>query len=356
MRAPGPNPKSRNITIRTKDNWLISQDSNSYNGSTSPRINGKLKLRMNPYNRTRNLKNFSVAMSGNTAWTGEAQWNYVRINDSEALSQRQIDNCIIDFYNEVGGMATNLLDAVRQRQQAIDMVTSNLMKLYRSMKLLKKGKWKHACSALGVSPKGAPRGRDVPARWLELQYGWLPLLGDIYLLGNEFFPQPKFRAKKSVYQTLDKSFKNSRGNSNLHLEDRFSIIGYFQIDGTVLPTMQHLGVLNPLGVLWESVPFSFVVDWFLPVGDWISALTALNGVSFKEVSVVRAKVAERYGRVYFDPLKPAYASSKCDEYSYSYQRTLGLPSRPFPSFKNPLSVGHFANGMSLLATIFGKKK
>lgn len=355
MNGLGTNTNRRDREV-TPDGWLLSEETNNLTSVSSSRINGKLKIRMNPYNRSYSKKKFTPAMVGTTSWTGEYVWRYVRPDVTTALSQREIDNCVLDFYNEVNGMATNLLDAVRQRQETVNMITSNVMKLVRSMRFLKKGKWKKAASALGVSPRGSPRGRDVPARWLELQYGWLPLLGDIYTIGNEFFPEPKFRAKKSVVTELRDDVKNVYGYGAVKLVDRYSIVGHFNIDGVALPTMQHLGVLNPLGVLWEAVPFSFVVDWFLPVGDWISSLCALTGISFREVSVIRTQRSTRSGFVYSNPYDPKRVTSDCFEDTYTYKRTLGLPERPFPSFKNPLSIGHFANGMSLLATIFGSKR
>lgn len=354
MHGPGSN-KKRNDRVVTKHNFLVSSDENTFNGVSSPRPNGTLKLRMNPYNRVSTKKKFSKVMLGSTEWTGASIWSSVRINTSEALTKREMDACVIDFYNEVGGMATNLLDTVRTRKETIDMISSNLMKIVKSVRLLRKGKWKKAHAALGVSPKGSPRGRDVPARWLELQYGWLPLLDDIYTVGNEFFPDPRFRVRKSVFADLYRFNENRYGTSSIDLLDRYSITGYFKIKGDAVQTMQHLGVLNPLAVAWEAVPFSFVVDWFLPVGDWISSLTALHGISFSEVSVVRCKKSERIGRVNSNPTDPKKVWSECEEYTYSYQRTVGLPSRPFPSFKNPLSIAHFANGMSLLATVFGRK-
>lgn len=35
---------------------------------------------------------------------------------------------------------------------------------------------------------------------------------------------------------------------------------------------------NPLEIAWELVPFSFVIDWFIPIGDWLGSLDALKGV------------------------------------------------------------------------------
>jgi hypothetical protein len=41
---------------------------------------------------------------------------------------------------------------------------------------------------------------------------------------------------------------------------------------------QQVGITNPLLYAWEVIPFSFVFDWFLSVGDYLTAQTALQGV------------------------------------------------------------------------------
>jgi hypothetical protein len=35
---------------------------------------------------------------------------------------------------------------------------------------------------------------------------------------------------------------------------------------------------NPLEILWEAVPFSFVLDWAIPIGGWLSSLDAMTHV------------------------------------------------------------------------------
>jgi hypothetical protein len=47
-----------------------------------------------------------------------------------------------------------------------------------------------------------------------------------------------------------------------------------------LATINSLGLTNPIAVAWELVPFSFAVDWFLPVGNTLSALTAGQGLTW----------------------------------------------------------------------------
>lgn len=43
--------------------------------------------------------------------------------------------------------------------------------------------------------------------------------------------------------------------------------------------LQQLGLANPATVLWEIVPWSFMVDWVFDVGTSLSAFTDLMGCS-----------------------------------------------------------------------------
>jgi hypothetical protein len=53
----------------------------------------------------------------------------------------------------------------------------------------------------------------------------------------------------------------------------------FQIENPLTNTLSSLGLTNPLNVAWELVPFSFVVDWFIPIGDFFNGLIPPQGIS-----------------------------------------------------------------------------
>lgn len=46
----------------------------------------------------------------------------------------------------------------------------------------------------------------------------------------------------------------------------------FKINNPDLLLPAKVGLTNPLSVAWELIPFSFVVDWFLPIGKYLDAL------------------------------------------------------------------------------------
>jgi hypothetical protein len=52
---------------------------------------------------------------------------------------------------------------------------------------------------------------------------------------------------------------------------------------------QPITMGNPLEFAWEILPFSFVFDLLIPVGDWLSAMDALKGYSNGFGSVSRKR-------------------------------------------------------------------
>lgn len=49
----------------------------------------------------------------------------------------------------------------------------------------------------------------------------------------------------------------------------------------------RLGLINPQLWLWELTPWSFVVDWWLPVGTFLNNFTASVGLDFTGLSITR---------------------------------------------------------------------
>jgi hypothetical protein len=128
--------------------------------------------------------------------------------------------------------------------------------------------------------------------WLELQYGWLPLLSDIHSgisLANDLLTKAPHHsyAKRQLTEQLW-TYGLTSGGPSIWLNPSISTEGFtsvdvrynFRVNNADLAFLNSLGILNPLYTVWVAVPFTFVVDWFLPVGDWLQSLSSTIGLQF----------------------------------------------------------------------------
>jgi hypothetical protein len=206
---------------------------------------------------------------------------------------------------------------------------------------------------------------QIPSQWLEIQYGWNPLMSDV--MGAMLHLQHRNRFRLSTVHVtasgksesdliLPRGGRNSSGvNLSFRIKHQASVFLTYRMSSPQLAEVSSLGLVNPIEILWEIIPYSFVVDWFLPVGPWLSSLTGDVGMSFltggrnlkSTVKFVSADVyappaaAERW-----DPPKLGGSSGTFTRTSYA--------TTPFPGLyvKSPLSVLHTLNGLALLAQSF----
>lgn len=275
----------------------------------------------------------------------------------------------------------NLAVAFAERNKTARMIGDTAIQLVRSARLLRKGNFWGAARELGINNPRKPRGSSVTARWLELQYGWKPLLSDVYGSVDALARRDKsdwIVTAKSAYSEPVEGWYDTETMSPsvspfLDSDYGFGFAAGFRgafcrIDAIpendLLKVMSSLGVTNPGLIAWELVPFSFVVDWFLPVGDFIDQLDALLGYgpSWSSISSIE-KVAWSYTLSNSQGDNSLYdwdirRSGKASKTYVKLDRTggAGVPLATFPPIKDPLSLGHMANGLSLLTQTFGRRR
>lgn len=126
--------------------------------------------------------------------------------------------------------------------------------------------------------------KALGGKWLELKYGWQPMLSSIYELGE------KIMSTKTEDHEIVLHARGSSKQSSVY-DDQPSAVKFrcevqesvrHEIGITLSPKsnrLQALGgytSLNPLSIAWELMPYSFVVDWFIDVGGYLrNAETAL---------------------------------------------------------------------------------
>lgn len=267
--------------------------------------------------------------------------------------------------------------AFAERKATSRMLGDTATRLARAVRSLRSGEFRNAARAIGIKgDPGKPRGSNWTNHWLQLQYGWKPLLSDIYgscdaLSKRE---QSDWRVTAKAYRSDEDTWMVERyprgdtypngnfdGCRNVAVRKRGVFVRIDAIpENDLTMSLSSLGVTNPLLVAWELVPYSFVVDWAFPIGNWLDSLDALLGYGPAWTSV-----STRNETLWTD----TGLSREWSQYSFvrndwigtkrlfEVKRTAssGVPLAAFPRFKDPRSLGHMANGLSLLAQAFGRR-
>lgn len=183
--------------------------------------------------------------------------------------------------SKIKGSEFNLAVSLSQMDQTVNMLSQNLGKLGRAFLAVKRGDFSTAARQLNARPPKnvkSLRTSDVSGRWLELQYGWLPLLSDCYESAQLFEnisngPRSKlFRAK--VWEGREIEMSQSPTNYSSKMSGK--VTRYLQYEMyEEMSALRQMGLLDPLSVIWENIPYSFVVDWFIPIGKYLDNLNQI---------------------------------------------------------------------------------
>jgi hypothetical protein len=194
---------------------------------------------------------------------------------------------------KIRGHSFDLGVNIAETRKSYNTVVSNLRSIGKALIHLKHGRVGHAFRQLRVPAKRTKglSSRDVTGRWLEMQYGWMPLVSQAYEAAKavEALTGPRvlrFRVSSgSKVAMYDGSQNPGCYTYPVRASYSKSIIAELYED---LALQRSLGLVNPAEILWEIVPYSFVVDWFLPIGSYISAWGVIPHLQGRFLTTTRA--------------------------------------------------------------------
>jgi hypothetical protein len=269
---------------------------------------------------------------------------------------------------KVRGHSFNLAVNAAQSRQLTDMVVGNLGKFGRSVLALKRGDFATAARHLGTRPRPTKlKPSDVSGRWLELQYGWLPALSDTWEAAKAYEELTKKERVSTVHSSAkDKLIQENHvsGNWASSKETVVRRVAYTYEMREKLDAYRSLGLMDPLSVAWEIIPYSFVVDWFIPIGtylDTLSIIPILEGrwmetrswvVTGNEPLVYTASLPAWFGGHYCSDVR--YTGTDSTRGVYVERRvSAGPPRVAFPSFdRTGLRGTRIWNAIALAAQRF----
>jgi hypothetical protein len=267
----------------------------------------------------------------------------------------------------------NLGIAFAERNKTAQMLGDTMSSIARAYRHLRRGEWKKTCDELGIG-RQKPRGNNVPKQWLGYQYGWKPLLSDVYgsveALAKRNNRDWRVTGKgnaNSTEQVGDEFFGSAGGYRVAAKGERGVFVRIDAIpENDLMRSFSQLGITNPLLIAWELVPFSFVIDWALPIGQFLDSLDAMLGYgptwcSITEFSDWRFRMDSVGGDYvgtdgYINQYK--YSTAPGTRRRLAVKRTVlrSVPLPSLPRLKDPRSLGHMANGLALAASILGGRR
>ena len=139
----------------------------------------------------------------------EADYGIVNPNKFTANSQHLGENMVIypgpfsinidnrasvEVLNKLSQSNLNIGVAIAEAKMTASLLSRQSIALIRAYTAAKRGKWREVLSQLLIAEHRFTRpSKDLGGRWLELQYGWLPLMSDIKA-GYDLLTQTKLPA------------------------------------------------------------------------------------------------------------------------------------------------------------------
>lgn len=274
---------------------------------------------------------------------------------------------------KMGAAKSNLAVSWLERQQTVDLATDTWKRVAKSIgsiPLTRRG-WTNALRKKFTLKRD---GRQVTNDWLAYRYGVMPTLLDLYGVGqaaeDHMVNRPiiiTVKQKSSLPFGFSKSgveYWSKVGMTCPHYQSytgKTDII--VRLDAAVVNrdfrTMQQLGIVNPATVLFEVVPYSFVLDWVINLSDYIGQLSAFTGLSFLGNSTTTYTESEysewwsyegpaqpsRYQRKDTVSIQTSPASVKQSVFNRSVSKN---PPSVQLQLQNPLNLLHFADATALL--------
>lgn len=193
---------------------------------------------------------------------------------------------------KIGDAKANIGEDLATYLQTVRMFKSKASLLHEILSNFKKG-------SLGKYAKRSARNlaksgdKKAAKAYLEYVYGWKPLVSDLYGV-YEILKQYSNGVRPLIIHGHGSQHQSSTTDFGTKVTFSGPITGlltdeykgtcdlYARVDPNyiALRILNQLGLLNPASFAWELTPWSFVVDWFVPIGPLLAAFTAPIGLNF----------------------------------------------------------------------------
>lgn len=173
--------------------------------------------------------------------------------------------------------------------ETADLISGTANKLRRAYYFIKRGRWKAAADVLGLRFKD-----ELGRNYLAILFGWMQLARDLQgaaeMLADLSRPKEYFVYGRSKNESVRRVSKVNKSiytwNTPCHLEcdatikhtQKVVVVGKVSHEG--LHQLKRSGLLNPVLIMWDVVRWTWILDQFVSIGQYLNAYDALAGLTY----------------------------------------------------------------------------
>lgn len=281
----------------------VTEDVNDVWYSSSRGPDGGLRLRDNPFSRQRRGVFTFTPVNHNSAyylpiahpWPTKT-WP-INLGPLEAETYARLRG---KLYKGSAALGVTLASWRQSREMIVDR--------YRQMSLQSDSFEERARRVL--ERKGRGRNSTLKVRldklgsqYLEMVFGWQPLLSDIHAAAATVInAQPAAqRISARVQKYVDITSTSTQWVARIKTQTtgvvRYTRAATVEISNPNLWLRERAGLNNPAAVAWDLVPWSFVVNMFANTGQLVNSVTDYAGLSFPSNSGTRSYDLKTYASI-----------------------------------------------------------
>lgn len=294
---------------------------------------------------------------------------YAWISNPGPSSSNAYNKAWSEFNEALRGNAQWVVTLLQYRQSH-DALVKHLTDLYHVFRDIRRGHFGTLYKRFKPPPGFKMKGKTVADQILEWRFGWLPLMGDIHNSAEalardlgDFTVIGKGRAKwqeTAVYNTTD--IVNFRETRTATVDQRYKLSADVRITNPNTLLWDSLGFTNPLTVAYEMVAFSFVLNYFINLEEFLRGLTPWMGLELRNsctthFTTVKCQLVGQPSPA-THPFLPRLGRYVVNFEGWKLARTVGAISGPPLRLRDPwiLQPGRAVNAVSLLLQQLAKRR
>lgn len=238
--------------------------------------------------------------------------------------------------------------------QSFAMIANRANQIRKAYSYARKGNVVGLARTLGVK-KRKSYTKDTAGLWLEYTFGWAPLMSDMYqaagVLTDPYELSRAYGTCSTELVSVNHYDTGSIRQSDSVYRTRVVCTAGIRITNPNVALLTQLGLSNPAAVVWDIIPFSFVVDWFIKMNRFVNTWNDMAGFAYVDPVTT---VTKRYtGIALYETQSKRTVVSTTGRRRTRHLSIVNKPFRPeivLPSV-NPWLAG---TSLALLVQIFKK--